>query len=77
MASDDASPAPRWLARVEEHLRTQFAAPSSLRELAALAAGFYDQSHFSHQFKQHTGFTPAEFRAAQGVSFKANHVHDR
>lgn len=48
----------------------------SIAEIAA-AAGFYDQSHFSHQFKQHTGFTPAEFRAAQGISFKANHVHDR
>jgi len=48
----------------------------SIAEIAA-AAGFYDQSHFSHQFKQHTGFTPAEFRAAQGVTFKANHVHDR
>jgi len=30
----------------------------------ASAAGFYDQSHFSHLFKQHTGYTPAEFRAA-------------
>jgi len=37
----------------------------------ALAAGFYDQSHFSHLFKQHTGFTPAEFRAAQTVSRKS------
>lgn len=35
----------------------------SLTEIA-LAAGFYDQSHFSHLFKQHTGFTPAEFRAS-------------
>ncbi|HEX6717705.1 MAG TPA: AraC family transcriptional regulator [Pyrinomonadaceae bacterium] len=34
----------------------------SIAEIAA-AAGFYDQSHFSHLFKQHTGFTPAEFRA--------------
>lgn len=33
-----------------------------IAEIAA-AAGFYDQSHFSHLFKQHTGFTPAEFRA--------------
>jgi len=31
----------------------------------ACAAGFYDQSHFSHLFKQHTGFTPAEFRLSQ------------
>jgi AraC family transcriptional regulator len=34
----------------------------SIAEIA-LAAGFYDQSHFSHLFKQHTGLTPAEFRA--------------
>ncbi|HKV32762.1 MAG TPA: AraC family transcriptional regulator [Pyrinomonadaceae bacterium] len=36
----------------------------SIAEIA-LAAGFYDQSHFSHLFKQHTGFTPTEFRASQ------------
>jgi AraC family transcriptional regulator len=35
----------------------------SLAEIAA-AAGFYDQSHFTHAFKLHTGVTPAEFRAA-------------
>jgi len=34
----------------------------SISEIAS-AAGFYDQSHFSHLFKQHTGLTPAEFRA--------------
>lgn len=34
----------------------------SISDIAS-AAGFYDQSHFSHLFKQHTGFTPAEFRA--------------
>ena len=37
----------------------------------ALAAGFYDQSHFSHMFKQHTGFTPAEFRATQARPIKS------
>jgi AraC family transcriptional regulator len=36
----------------------------SLADIAA-AAGFYDQSHFSHTFKQYTGLTPAEFRAAK------------
>ncbi|HET7112109.1 MAG TPA: AraC family transcriptional regulator, partial [Pyrinomonadaceae bacterium] len=36
---------------------------ASIAEIA-LAAGFYDQSHFSHLFKEHTGFTPAEFRAS-------------
>jgi len=35
----------------------------SISEIA-LAAGFYDQSHFSHLFKQHTGLTPAEFRGS-------------
>jgi AraC family transcriptional regulator len=34
----------------------------SVAEIAA-AAGFYDQSHFSHLFKQHTGLSPTEFRA--------------
>ena len=38
----------------------------SITEIA-LAAGFYDQSHFSHLFKEHTGFTPAEFRAFSTV----------
>jgi len=28
----------------------------------AVAAGFYDQSHFTHAFRLHTGLTPAEFR---------------
>ena len=30
----------------------------------ANAAGFYDQSHFTHSFKQQIGVSPAEFRAA-------------
>jgi len=34
----------------------------SIADIAS-AAGFYDQSHFSHLFKLRTGFTPAEFRA--------------
>jgi AraC family transcriptional regulator len=29
----------------------------------ALAAGFYDQSHFSRTFKRHTGSTPAAYRS--------------
>lgn len=35
----------------------------SLAEIAA-SAGFYDQSHFSHAFKMHSGVTPAKFRTA-------------
>jgi AraC-like DNA-binding protein len=30
----------------------------------ALEVGFYDQSHFTHAFKLHTGMTPAQFRSA-------------
>ncbi len=30
----------------------------------AVEAGFYDQSHFTHAFKVHTGLTPAEFRTS-------------
>jgi AraC family transcriptional regulator len=33
----------------------------SLSEIA-LAAGFYDQSHFANAFKRYTGMTPSEFR---------------
>jgi AraC family transcriptional regulator len=29
----------------------------------ALAAGFYDQSHFCRLFKRHTGMTPVEYRS--------------
>ncbi|HZR25569.1 MAG TPA: AraC family transcriptional regulator [Vicinamibacterales bacterium] len=43
--------------------RRQLAGPAALSDIAC-AAGFYDQSHFSRSFKQHTGFTPAEYRAS-------------
>ena len=42
----------------------------SIAEIAS-AAGFYDQSHFSNLFKQHTGFTPAEFRASSNGAVKS------
>jgi AraC family transcriptional regulator len=42
--------------------RRQLAGPAPLSEIAS-AAGFCDQSHFSRCFKQHTGLTPAEYRA--------------
>lgn len=34
-------------------------------------AGFYDQSHFTHAFKSHTGLTPAEFRISSRKSKSA------
>lgn len=57
-------------------LRFQYAAEqlaASERPLAevALAAGFYDQSHFTNAFKLHMGLTPAEYRDALGMAPKA------
>ena len=56
--------------RLEWAMKRLSESEDSIAEIAT-AAGFYDQSHFSHQFKQHTGFTPAEFRASQGGSIKS------
>ena len=56
--------------RLEWAMKRLSESEDSIAEIAT-AAGFYDQSHFSHQFKQHTGFTPAEFRASQGVEIKS------
>ncbi|MDQ5844819.1 MAG: AraC family transcriptional regulator [Acidobacteriota bacterium] len=55
------------------HLRLEFAKEelrSSKRSLAeiSLAAGFYDQSHFSQSFKNDLGVTPGEFRDATRIS---------
>jgi AraC family transcriptional regulator len=48
--------------RLEWATRQLSETEDSIAEIAS-AAGFYDQSHFSHLFKQHTGLSPAEFRA--------------
>jgi AraC family transcriptional regulator len=56
--------------RLEWAMKRLSESEDSIAEIAT-AAGFYDQSHFSNQFKQHTGFTPAEFRASQGVAIKS------
>ena len=50
--------------RLDWAMRQLSETDTSISEIAC-AAGFYDQSHFSHLFKQHTGFTPAEFRLSQ------------
>ena len=31
---------------------------------SALAIGYPDQSHFTHRFRRHTGFTPGQYRAS-------------
>jgi AraC family transcriptional regulator len=47
--------------RLEYAARELTHSDASLAEVA-FASGFYDQSHFTHAFKFHTGLTPAEFR---------------
>ena len=44
--------------------RTRLSASADPISAIALAAGFYDQCHFSRAFKHHTGMTPAEYRTA-------------
>lgn len=34
---------------------------------AALEAGFYDQSHFHHQFRLYTSFTPGEYQKRRNI----------
>jgi AraC family transcriptional regulator len=53
------------------HLRVRYACQqlsSSSKPLAeiALAAGFYDQSHFTRTFRKIVGLTPKQFRACAG-----------
>jgi AraC family transcriptional regulator len=51
-------------------LRLDFAAAELLDVDKAISdvaaeAGFFDQSHFAHLFRRHTGMTPSAFRAAR------------
>ena len=47
--------------RLEHAVRELTYSGKPLAEIA-LVAGFYDQSHFTREFKLHNGMTPAEFR---------------
>jgi AraC family transcriptional regulator len=49
--------------RIEFACREASLTDATLMEIA-LAAGFYDQSHFSRTFKQIMGLTPSQYRAA-------------
>jgi AraC family transcriptional regulator len=49
--------------RIEFACQELVQSESSLSEIA-MAAGFFDQSHFSKTFKQHTGNSPQAYRAA-------------
>lgn len=51
--------------RVEYACRAMLKPAVSLVEVA-FAAGFSSQSHFSRIFKQHTGMSPAQYRAGKG-----------
>lgn len=42
--------------------------PRSLAEIG-LACGYYDQSHFTAEFRRFSGLTPRQFSRASGVSF--------
>lgn len=46
-----------------DHAVEELSDPEKSLVEIALAAGFYDQSHFTHVFKLSLGITPAEFRA--------------
>jgi AraC family transcriptional regulator len=48
--------------RIETAIQLLQNAESSIAEVGC-SVGFYDQSHFTHAFKKHTGVTPAHFRA--------------
>jgi AraC family transcriptional regulator len=48
--------------RIERAARELADGSASIAEIG-LRSGFYDQSHFSRVFRQHTGLTPAAFRA--------------
>jgi AraC-like DNA-binding protein len=45
------------------HARELLRASMSLVD-TALAVGYPDQSHFTHRFRRHTGFTPGQYRTA-------------
>lgn len=53
--------------RLEYAAHELAASDQPLAEIAA-AAGFYDQSHFTHAFKSHLKMTPAEYRAVTRLS---------
>ncbi len=49
--------------RVERALAPLAASDAPIAEIA-LAAGFYDQSHFTNAFRRYAGVTPAQYRRA-------------
>jgi methylphosphotriester-DNA--protein-cysteine methyltransferase len=67
--------APKMLGRVFRFQRAlQAMAQPAARDLTGLAldAGYYDQAHFNHEFRQFSGLTPTEYLAS--VSLYPNWV---
>jgi transcriptional regulator GlxA family with amidase domain len=57
---------PKWvLRRYRLHDGAELLARGEVSELAELssALGYFDQAHFSHEFKEQIGLTPAEYAA--------------
>ena len=52
--------------RIETARVQLIATRQTIADIAA-AAGFYDQAHFCHQFRQATGYSPREFRECMGA----------
>jgi transcriptional regulator GlxA family with amidase domain len=55
---------PKWvLRRYRLHDGADLLARGEVSELAdlAVALGYFDQAHFSHEFKEQIGLTPAEY----------------
>ncbi len=57
--------------RVERAARELSDGGASIAEIS-LRSGFFDQSHFSRVFRDHTGITPAAFRAAARAHSRTN-----
>jgi AraC family transcriptional regulator len=57
--------------RVERAARDLSDAGASIAEIG-IRAGFFDQSHFSRVFREHTGLTPTAFRSAARAHSRTN-----
>ena len=57
--------------RTERAARELSDSSASIAEIG-LRSGFFDQSHFSRVFRDHTGLTPAAFRAAARAHSRTN-----
>ncbi len=67
---------PKWvLRRYRLHDGADLLARGQTAELAdlALALGYFDQAHFSHEFKEQIGLTPADYAARAQAEREASY----